>query len=107
EAGRGHRPGAPRADHGPARGDRLADQPVARAPRSRVDSLLSRLFGTDGIRGLANEIPLTTELAFRLGRQLVAPLLEHHGLAKVRLVVGRDTRLSGPMIEGALVSGAL
>jgi phosphoglucosamine mutase len=68
---------------------------------------MARLFGTDGIRGLANEEPLTTELAFRLGRQLVATLLEHHGLAKVRLVVGRDTRLSGPMFEGALVSGAL
>jgi phosphoglucosamine mutase len=68
---------------------------------------MGRLFGTDGIRGLANEVPLTTELAFRLGRQLVATLLEHHGLPKVRLVVGRDTRLSGPMIEGALVSGAL
>jgi phosphoglucosamine mutase len=68
---------------------------------------VSRLFGTDGIRGLANEEPLTTELAFRLGRQLVATLLEHHGIAKVRLVVGRDTRLSGPMLEGAFVSGAL
>jgi phosphoglucosamine mutase len=68
---------------------------------------VSRLFGTDGIRGVANEEPLTTELAFRLGRQLAATLAEHHGLAKVRLVVGRDTRLSGPMLEGALVSGAL
>jgi phosphoglucosamine mutase len=68
---------------------------------------VSRLFGTDGIRGLANEEPLTTELAFRLGRQLVATLLEHHGLPRVRLVVGRDTRLSGPMLEGALVAGAL
>lgn len=68
---------------------------------------MARLFGTDGIRGVANEEPLTTELAFRLGRQLVATLLEHHGLSKVRLVVGRDTRLSGPMFEGALVSGAL
>ncbi len=68
---------------------------------------MSRLFGTDGIRGVANTEPLTTELAFRLGRQLVATLLEHHGVGKVRLVVGRDTRLSGPMLEGALVSGAL
>ena len=68
---------------------------------------MGRLFGTDGIRGVANEEPLTTELAVRLGRQLVATLLEHHGTAKVRLVVGRDTRLSGPMLEGALVSGAL
>ena len=68
---------------------------------------MSRLFGTDGIRGLANKPPLTTELAFRLGRQLVATLLEHHGTTKTRLVVGRDTRLSGPMLEGALVAGAL
>jgi phosphoglucosamine mutase len=66
-----------------------------------------RLFGTDGIRGKANAEPLTTDLAFRLGRQLVATLLEHHGVGKVRLVVGRDTRLSGPMLEGALTSGAL
>ncbi len=68
---------------------------------------MSRLFGTDGIRGRANTPPLTTELAFRLGRQLVATLLEHDGTKKTRLVVGRDTRLSGPMLEGALVSGAL
>ena len=68
---------------------------------------MSRLFGTDGIRGLANKPPLTTELAFRLGRQLVATLLEHDRGHKTRLVVGRDTRLSGPMLEGALVSGAL
>ncbi|HUG36936.1 MAG TPA: phosphoglucosamine mutase, partial [Candidatus Limnocylindrales bacterium] len=68
---------------------------------------MSRLFGTDGIRALANAEPLTTELAFRLGRQLVATLIEHHGLSKTRLVVGRDTRLSGPMLEAALVSGAL
>ena len=68
---------------------------------------MTRLFGTDGIRGLANMEPLTTELAFRLGRQLAATLQEHHGLPKTRLVVGRDTRQSGPMLEGALVSGAL
>src|ERR1700682_1637519 len=68
---------------------------------------MGRLFGTDGIRGVDNEEPLTTELAFRLGRQLVATLLDHHGVKKVRLVVGRDTRLSGPMLEAALVSGAL
>src|SRR5262245_23213854 len=68
---------------------------------------VSRLFGTDGIRGVANEAPLTPELAQRLGRQLVATLRDHHGVSKARLVVGRDTRLSGPLLEGALVSGAL
>ncbi|MCI0548730.1 MAG: phosphoglucosamine mutase [Candidatus Rokubacteria bacterium] len=68
---------------------------------------MGRLFGTDGIRGRANEEPLTTELAFRLGRQLVATLAEHHRVDRVRLCVGRDTRLSGPMLEGALTAGAL
>ena len=68
---------------------------------------MSRLFGTDGIRGVANEAPLTPELMQRLGRQLVATLLDHRSPARVRLVVGRDTRLSGPLLEGALVSGAL
>jgi phosphoglucosamine mutase len=75
--------------------------------RIQGGEIVSRLFGTDGIRGVANDEPLTTELAFKLGRQLVATLLEHHGATKARLVVGRDTRLSGPMLEGALVSGAL
>src|SRR5262249_6413910 len=97
----------PRAGHGPRRRHRPSRQPRRRAHRAGAGALMARLFGTDGIRGVANVEPLTTELAFRLGRQLVATLLEHHGLSKVRLVVGRDTRLSGPMIEGALVSGAL
>jgi phosphoglucosamine mutase len=68
---------------------------------------MSRLFGTDGIRGVANEAPLTTELVGRLARQLVATLRDHHGASRMRLVVGRDTRLSGHLLEGALVSGAL
>ena len=68
---------------------------------------MSRLFGTDGIRGIANQDPLTPDLAYRLGRQLVATLVEQRGLARVRLVIGRDTRLSGPMLEAALAAGAL
>ena len=54
---------------------------------------MSRLFGTDGIRGVANVEPLTPELAFRVGRQLVATLGEH-GTERVRVVIGRDTRIS-------------
>jgi phosphoglucosamine mutase len=68
---------------------------------------MTRLFGTDGIRGIANRDPLTPDLAYRLGRQLVATLVEQRGLARVRLVIGRDTRLSGPMLEASLASGAL
>ena len=58
---------------------------------------MSRLFGTDGIRGVANVEPLTPELAFRVGRQLVATLGEH-GTERVRIVIGRDTRISGELL---------
>ncbi|MFQ5520652.1 MAG: phosphoglucosamine mutase [Candidatus Methylomirabilia bacterium] len=68
---------------------------------------MSRLFGTDGIRGVANQPPLTPDLAHRLGREVVTVLLERTGSGQVRLVVGRDTRLSGFMLEAAFVSGAL
>jgi phosphoglucosamine mutase len=68
---------------------------------------MARLFGTDGIRGVANEEPLTPELAFRVGRQLVATLQLDHGVDRARLVIGRDTRRSGPLLETALIAGAL
>ena len=66
-----------------------------------------RLFGTDGIRGVANEEPLTPELAYRVGRQLAVTLRAEHDDGRVRLVLGRDTRRSGPLLESALTAGAL
>jgi phosphoglucosamine mutase len=66
-----------------------------------------RLFGTDGIRGVANEAPLTPELAFRVGRELVATLAAQHQSEQVRVVIGRDTRRSGPLLEAAMVAGVL
>lgn len=68
---------------------------------------MTRLFGTDGIRGVANEEPLTPDLAYRVGRQLVATLKIERGLDRVTLVVGRDTRRSGPLLEAALTAGVL
>jgi phosphoglucosamine mutase len=68
---------------------------------------VTRLFGTDGIRGVANQLPLTPELAFRLGRAVVAVLQEERSGSRIRLVIGRDTRLSSPLLEHALISGAL
>ncbi|HEX3179562.1 MAG TPA: phosphoglucosamine mutase [Methylomirabilota bacterium] len=68
---------------------------------------MSRLFGTDGIRGVANEPPLTAELAYRVGRELVATLTAEHHRDAVRVVIGRDTRRSGPMLEAAMVAGLL
>jgi phosphoglucosamine mutase len=69
---------------------------------------VSRLFGTDGIRGVANEAPLTPDLAYRVGRELVATLAAaQHGGERVRVVIGRDTRRSGPLLESAMVAGLL
>ncbi|WP_449240480.1 phosphoglucosamine mutase [Desulfoscipio gibsoniae] len=63
---------------------------------------MTRLFGTDGVRGVANK-DLTPELAYRLGRAGACALAE--GGAPGRLVVGRDTRISGDMLEAALSAG--
>ena len=62
-----------------------------------------RLFGTDGIRGVANVHPMTGELMLKLGRA-VAYLIKT-GPHRHRVVIGKDTRLSGYMLETALASG--
>src|SRR6202035_3591419 len=62
-----------------------------------------RLFGTDGIRGTANVDPMTAEMALRLGQ--AAGLLFTRGSHRHRVVIGKDTRLSGYMIEPALTAG--
>lgn len=61
------------------------------------------LFGTDGIRGTANTDPMTAETALRLGQ--AAGLLFTRGSHRHRVVIGKDTRLSGYMIEPALTAG--
>src|SRR5436305_14285395 len=63
-----------------------------------------KLFGTDGIRGRANAEPMTPELALRLGRAIT--LVARRGKQRPpRIVIGKDTRLSGYMLETALASG--
>src|SRR3982750_3433903 len=62
-----------------------------------------RLFGTDGIRGVANVYPMTGELMLQLGRALA--FLIKNGPHRHRVVIGKDTRLSGYMLETALASG--
>src|SRR4051812_13159294 len=83
-----------------------------------------KLFGTDGIRGLANEFPMTSEIAMAVGRAVayvlrtrpvssvknslpvgLKPLESKLPVRRAKIVVGKDTRLSGYMIETALVSG--
>ena len=70
---------------------------------------MGQLFGTDGVRGVANAAPLTPELTCRLGRVAAACLAERMGSTEHRpaLLVARDTRLSGPLLEQALVAGIL
>ena len=63
---------------------------------------MGNLFGTDGARGIANQ-ELTPELAFKLGR--AGSFVLSHKVARPRILVGRDTRISGDMLESALVAG--
>lgn len=66
---------------------------------------MTRLFGTDGVRGIANEA-LTPELAYALGRYGASVLLEKDSpSSRPRVLVGRDTRISGQMLEAALTAG--
>lgn len=65
---------------------------------------MGNYFGTDGVRGVANT-ELTPELAFKLGRMGGYVLTKH--TEKPRVVIGRDTRISGEMLESALVAGLL
>lgn len=63
-----------------------------------------KLFGTDGVRGVANIEPMTTEMAMQLGRA-AAFVFKDDTSRRHRVVIGKDTRLSGYMIENALVAG--
>ncbi len=64
---------------------------------------MKKLFGTDGIRGVANEEPITTETAMKLGR--ATAYIFKNGTRRHRIVIGKDTRVSGYMLETALASG--
>ncbi|QBY00927.1 phosphoglucosamine mutase [Rhodophyticola sp. CCM32] len=63
-----------------------------------------KLFGTDGVRGRANDFPMTAELALRLGAA-AGRYFRTDGSRAHRVVIGKDTRLSGYMIENALTAG--
>jgi phosphoglucosamine mutase len=63
-----------------------------------------RYFGTDGIRGLANRSPMTSEIALKVG-MAAGKIFQQGGNYRHRVVIGKDTRLSGYMLEAALMSG--
>src|SRR5665648_99459 len=98
------RPGHEEA-HNPM--SRQADPITGQAPSGGVDGgktgMARKFFGTDGIRGSANTYPMTSEVALKVG--MAAGKVFTNGSYRHRVVIGKDTRLSGYMIESALVSG--
>jgi phosphoglucosamine mutase len=66
--------------------------------------LVQKIFGTDGIRGIANVDPMTTEMMVKVGRA-AAHIFKEKGKGRHRIVIGKDTRLSGYMLENALIAG--
>lgn len=67
---------------------------------------MGKLFGTDGVRGIAN-VELTNELAYKLGRVGAFVLTKENHHVKSRLIIGKDPRVSGDMLESALIAGIL
>ena len=65
---------------------------------------MTRLFGTDGVRGVANIRPLTPDAALSIGRAIALRLRDMRS-GRPRVLIGRDTRLSGPMLECAVAAG--
>jgi len=63
---------------------------------------MKKLFGTDGIRGIANSEPITAETAFKIGRAGAFHLKDK---INAKILIGRDTRISGDMLESALIAG--
>jgi len=63
------------------------------------------LFGTDGVRGMANVTPLVPETMVRLGKAIAAVFKDRGSARRHRIVIGKDTRLSGYMLEQAMASG--
>src|SRR5438874_5773623 len=71
--------------------------------RTKQDRATLKPFGTHGIRGAANVYPMTAEIAMGVGRALA--YLIRNGNHRHRVVIGKETRLSGYMLEQALASG--
>lgn len=65
---------------------------------------MGRMFGTDGIRGVANEYPMTAEMTMEIGRATAFVCMKHANKRPV-IAIGKDTRISGYMLESALTAG--
>jgi phosphoglucosamine mutase len=72
--------------------------------QSRAGAMMTKLFGTDGVRGTANAFPMTAEMALKIGAA-VGRYFRRDSKGVHRVVIGKDTRLSGYMFESALTAG--
>jgi phosphoglucosamine mutase len=84
-------------------GPQARPRPARAEARPLPPQAARRLFGTDGVRGVANVHPMTAEMALQLGRALA--YVVRNGPHRHRILVGKDTRLSGYMLEQAIASG--
>jgi phosphoglucosamine mutase len=66
---------------------------------------MARMFGTDGVRGVANVDPMTAEMVLEIGRATAYVCKQHADGRRHRVVIGKDTRVSGYMLENALTAG--
>ncbi len=66
---------------------------------------MGRLFGTDGVRGVANVSPMTAEMVLEIGRATAYVCRQHSKEQRHSIVIGKDTRISGYMMESALTAG--
>jgi phosphoglucosamine mutase len=66
---------------------------------------MGRMFGTDGVRGVANIDPMTAEMVLEIGRATAYVCKKYEKTQRHRIVIGKDTRLSGYMVENALTAG--
>ena len=67
--------------------------------------MAKKYFGTDGVRGEVGQFPITPEFVLKLGYAAGRVLVHHDGKGRPTVLIGKDTRISGYMLEAALVAG--
>ncbi len=89
----------------------MEQPPIKRAKKAPANGSQRKLFGTDGVRGVANIEPVTAETALKLGRAAAHVITQLGSGARPahrsKIVIGKDTRLSGYMLENALAAGIM
>ncbi len=87
------------------RRDKPERTPVTRETKISEVKDMGRLFGTDGVRGVANISPMTAEMILEIGRATAYVCKRHEKTMRHKIIIGKDTRVSGYMLENALTAG--